>query len=104
MRGDRLRDLREKQGKTQDELAEQLGIASLQIYRYENGKTRPDGDTVARIAVALNTSTDYLLGLTDDPIPMGVFQSKLSVKERAIIIALRQGLNYEAIKAIVTED
>lgn len=67
MYGERLRYLRNKRGYTQEQLADALNIGNKQIWRYENEETRPDGLTIARIAKALDTTTDYLLGLTDDP-------------------------------------
>lgn len=100
MRGNRLKQLRLELGYTQESLAEMLGIGNRQIWRYENGETEPDGETVAKIARILNVSADYLLGLTDDPTPSGM-TSQLSAVERAVIAALRRGEKYEAIKTIV---
>ena len=103
MRGDRLKKLRIQSGHSQESLAELLGIGNRQIWRYENGETEPDGDTVARISQALEVSADYLLGLTDDPNP-NLQQSDLSEKERAAIAAWRQGNYREAIKVIVSDE
>lgn len=100
MRGNRLKQLRLELGYTQESLAEMLEIGNRQIWRYENGETEPDGETVAKIARILNVSADYLLGLTDDPTPSGM-TSQLSAVERAVIAALRRGEKYEAIKTIV---
>lgn len=66
-RGDRLRQLREARGFSQDELAAQLGFGAAQMNRYENGKADPSLDGITRIANALQVTTDWLLGLTDDP-------------------------------------
>lgn len=101
MRGDRLRSLRNKQGYTQEELSVLVNIGSRQIWRYENGETSPDSDTLAAISKVLSTSADYLLGLTDDPTPNNQILVQLSSTERAIIAALRRGEKYEAIKTIV---
>ena len=98
MRGDRLAQIREKRGFTQTELADLLGLGTQQIWRYENGKTAPDGDTVARIATFLNVSSDYLLGIADDP----VGGTGLSVSEQKILAALRRGDKFGAIKVIAT--
>src|SRR3972149_1828956 len=101
MRGDRLRKYREIQGLTQEELAERADLQPLQIWRYENGKTKPDGDTIANLAVALGISSDYLLGLTDEPTPhyrMG----DLSPQEYRVLAAMRRGEVIEAIKEIVS--
>lgn len=101
MYGNRLRELRQKQGYSQELLAELLNIGNKQIWRYENGETKPDGETVAKIARLLETSTDYLLGLTEDPAPPQM--RELSQREQAVITAWRRGEIAEAIRGIVGE-
>lgn len=102
MRGDRLARIRELRRISQAELAEKVGIGMQQIYRYENGKTEPDGDVVARIAMVLNVSTDYLLGLTNSPYPY--IDAELTEQEKKALEAWRRGEKYEAIKAIVDDE
>ncbi|MBZ0275101.1 MAG: helix-turn-helix domain-containing protein, partial [Anaerolineae bacterium] len=97
---DRLRDLRLSLGLTQDELAERVGCEVLQIWRYESGKAKPTMDYIVSLAASLNTSADYLLGLSDDPTPHEL-KVGLNTVEREVLAALRRGEKYEAIKAIV---
>ena len=97
MRGDRLRKVREAQQYTQDELAEKLGVAVLQIWRWESGKNEPSGEIVAQFAQILNVSTDYLLGVSDVPSPVN---SELSMEERRVLTAMRNGDKLEAIRVI----
>lgn len=99
MRSDRLAQIREARRISQAELAEMVGLGMQQIYRYENGKTKPDGDVVARIAKVLEVSTDYLLGLTDSPVPY--INADLTEHERRALNAWRRGEKYEAIREIV---
>lgn len=101
MLGNRLRELRLSNHYTQDDLAEMLDVGANQINRYENNKTEPSGEVVARIAKLLNTSADYLLGLTDDPRPGA--QTELSPQEWAIISALRRKDYKQVMKAIVAD-
>ncbi len=68
-RYDRIYELRKAQGMTQGQLAEKCGITQNQISRYERGAITPLADVLATIAAALDTSADYLLGLTDAPTP-----------------------------------
>lgn len=103
MRGDRLKQLRLLHSHSQESLAELLGIGNRQIWRYENGETEPDGQIVAKIAQVFDVSTDYLLGLTDDPNPK-LKESDLQPKERAVIAAWRQGDFREAIRGIVNDE
>lgn len=102
MLGYRLRATRELRGLTQDELAELIGTPPLQINRYENDKTEPKGDMVARIAIALQVSADYLLGLTDDPSPYRA-AGYLSENELEVVSAMREGNYKKAIKVIVND-
>ena len=102
MRGERLRQMREMRGYTQEELSHLLGFGDKEIWRYENSKSEPSGDKVAEIAKYLNTTTDYLLGLSDDPTNQ-LRHSDLSVIERRAISSWRLGDKLEAIKAIVGE-
>lgn len=103
MRGDRLKTIREESNLTQDDLAEMLDVGSLQINRYENGKTIPNADVVAKLALALSISSDYLLGLTDDPTPQ-TLSGGLSTKERAVLAALRRADSLKAIQVIVGKE
>ncbi len=66
-RGDRLREIREILGLKQRELSKRSGIAEFQISRYENGKTDVTTTNLETIARHLGVSTDYLLGLVDEP-------------------------------------
>ncbi len=99
--GQRLRQLREDHGYSQRELAEKIGVAGLQIIRYETGKNDATGDVLARIAQCFEVSVDYLLGLTDNPAPQ--ITHGLTPRERAAIEAWRRGDYREAIKVIVSE-
>lgn len=67
MRGDRLREIRAKRGLSQRELAQRCDLGEQQIWRYENNETDPSGAIVMRIAKELEITTDYLLGLVDEP-------------------------------------
>ncbi len=63
----RIRDLRKEQKITMKSLGEAIGVAESTISLYENGKRQPDNDTLQKLADYFNTTTDYLLGRTDEP-------------------------------------
>ena len=66
--GQRLRRLRREHGMSVHLLARQAELCPRQIWRLEaGGRPNVRATTVARIALALDTSVDYLLGLTEDP-------------------------------------
>ncbi len=87
LRRDRLRELRQKKGLTQEELAERLHLGRRQIHRYEKGLSEPSGDVVSRIAVEFNVSTDYLLGLTSEIIQR---LDELQPEEIKLVYAFRR--------------
>ncbi len=61
----RLKYEREKRGWSQKYIAEQTGIPSSNISRYETGERKPDIATLVTLANFLNCSVDYLLGRSD---------------------------------------
>lgn len=103
IRGERIKNLREDMRLTQEDLALQIGVGVQQINRYENQKTEPDADIVARLADALGVSSDYLLGLSDNPIPPNL-NASLNTRERAALLAWRRGERMEAIRVIAGDE
>ena len=68
--GERIRQLREKQGMSQAALARTLGASNMAINLLENGATRaPHINRLIAIADILGVSLDYLAGRADDPRP-----------------------------------
>jgi len=65
----RLRDLREDHDKTQQAVADHLHMYRSVYRRYETGERETPAWVVVRLAEYYQVSTDYLLGLTDDPAP-----------------------------------
>jgi transcriptional regulator with XRE-family HTH domain len=102
MRGDRLKALRENAGHTQDSLAELIGKDTKEIWRWENESKNVRSDTLITLAKALNTSTDYLLGISDNPHPDAQPDS-VTPREWQIITALRHGDFKTALRAIANE-
>lgn len=66
----RLKELRKENNMTQRNLADKLGVVRTAIANYETGRTIPDSETLNHLATILNTTTDYLLGRTDNPSPI----------------------------------
>lgn len=63
----RLRHARLALGLTQAQLARQIGIRREHLNILEHGRSSPTITTLAKLAQALEVTTDYLLGLTDTP-------------------------------------
>ena len=65
----RLRDLREDHDMTQTMLAEKLHIRQNTYSQYENGQRQLPIEILIQLAIVYQTSTDYILGLTDNTKP-----------------------------------
>ena len=65
----RIKDLREDNDLTQQQVAEILGTSQTMYARYERGWRDIPTDLLRKLAKLYNTSTDYILELTDDPRP-----------------------------------
>lgn len=65
--GERIRSLRKQNNLYQADLAKALDKTSVSISQYEKGSREPDARSLKILATMLHTSTDYLLGMTDDP-------------------------------------
>lgn len=61
---ERMREARERRGYTQAHLAERMGVQSSTVSHFETGGRRPSMHNLRRLAMALNVSADYLLGIT----------------------------------------
>ncbi|MED1205613.1 helix-turn-helix domain-containing protein [Heyndrickxia acidicola] len=65
----RMRELRKTFHLTQQDVADHLGKAKSTVAGYEKGVRRPKLDDLNKLADLFNTSTDYILGITDDKAP-----------------------------------
>ena len=61
----RLRDLREDNDLTQNQVAQYLEMKQPQYHRYESGVRDIPTDVLIKLANLYKTSVDYILGLTD---------------------------------------
>lgn len=89
LRTDRLKAVRVSRGLSQVDLARLCGLADVMIHRYEHRKVEPTVTTLLLIAEGLNVSTDYLLGLVDNP-QATVLESDLKPEERDLVISYRR--------------
>lgn len=65
----RIRELRERKGLRQIDVAEATGIDQKTLSNYETGKTNPDSYALIRLADFFEVSIDYLVGRRDSAIP-----------------------------------
>ena len=62
----RLKELRKMRGYTQIKMQMRTGIDQSDYSKIENGKRYYTFEQCKKIAIALDTSMDYLAGLTDE--------------------------------------
>lgn len=63
----RLKMRRKQMGLSQEQLGNLVDFHVNTVRRWENGSRSPDAGTLQKLAQALDTTTGYLLGETDDP-------------------------------------
>jgi len=66
---ERLKELRNKKGINQEELAKKFLLNKSSISRYENGKQLPEIDMIDKLADFFEVSLDYLMGKVDSNEP-----------------------------------
>lgn len=62
----RVKELRKEKGLSQEELAKKAGLSLRTIQRVESRETEPTGDTLKRIATALDSTPAELLNWTEE--------------------------------------
>lgn len=92
---DNLQDLISESKKSIKDLAEEIGIPSGSLSKYQNDNAEPGIENFTKIAKYFNVSTDFLLGLTD------VKATDLDIRD----ISEKTGLSEKAINniRIITE-
>jgi transcriptional regulator with XRE-family HTH domain len=106
-----MKELREKLGLSQADVARKLNISRQSYNFYENCKRDPDTETLKTIAAFFNVSIDYLLG-HDDPIQKEKSLSrdrerlleKISSADEETAKELEQFLNYLESKKNVKKE
>lgn len=104
MFGERLKEIRKKQGYTLERLAElynntyQAGLNKGTLSKYENNKQEPMISVVDNLATILNVPTDYLLGRTNSLI------SHVTIGGRIKQRRLELGLSVDELATILNKN
>lgn len=85
--GGRIILLRERAEITQVKLSYLIGVTKSTMSKYENDKSLPNAGLLGKIADALDTTADYLIGRTSDSSPRdkGKDWVQLSESERSLL-------------------
>ena len=107
--GARIRKRRKELRLSVQDLAEKIGKNRGTVYRYENGEIdKLPLDVIEPLAVALQTSTAYILGITDNPssfttnTPMSLV-GKLEQRQNALGLTDAQLSDRSGISIVVLE-
>ena len=65
----RIRDLREDKDLTQTQLAKEINVSQRTYSYYDNGERTIPPEVLIALAKFYNVSVDYILELSDNPIP-----------------------------------
>lgn len=99
LNGDRLRRARERLNFSQEELAAAMGAQQQAVQRWEKERVDPNSYTIKQLARVLRVTTDYLLGLSDEPSGSLEFEG-LTPQMRKLIWLVENGLTIEAIEVL----
>lgn len=65
--GERIKTLRKEAKLDQDELGAKIDVSGAAVGGYERGIRKPSIDTLRKLCRVFNVSSDYLLGMSNDP-------------------------------------
>lgn len=96
--GQRLKNLRLSQGKTQQDLASCIGVSVVAVRSWEHGSKKPSMDALVSLGKALGTSIDVLLGVAGCFQPVGVILSPAE----DVLLSNYQSLDQHGKKVVET--
>ena len=100
--GELIGDLRRNKGWSQKELAKRADVTESTLSRIESGITKQvDATALGKIALALDTSTDYLLGLSKIRTPKHIDIMKLGLSEEAARQLLSPDFKTEILNRLI---
>ena len=93
--GNTLKELRQRAGLTQKQLADRLWLSKATVSYYEQSLRYPSPETLVRLAGVFHVSTDYLLGLDEksQSIDVSDLTEEESSAVQSVINALRKSHN-----------
>lgn len=88
---DRIKELRKKNGISQEELADKIGVSRQAVSKWESEQSTPDLDKIIMLSDYFEVTTDYIL--------KGIKESKKSTKEinANIFLILATAFNFIGI-------
>lgn len=96
-----LKIIRKKRNKNQLNVAVNVGISQTQISLYERGLVSPPPDVLIKLAKFFDTSTDYLLGLTNNDTPIRYLDNNNLSQEELDLLNLYNMISIEDRKSLI---
>jgi len=96
--GNRLRTAREAKRLTQVQVKQYTNIHNKTLSGYEKGVSEPDIETIKTLAKLYETSVDYLVGDTDDPLPRKIPKADI-ISEAGETYIVVEGKEFGQVKA-----
>jgi transcriptional regulator with XRE-family HTH domain len=97
--GSKLKQLREEQGFSQEQLAKELNVSRQAVWKWETDKGLPDIQNIVRLSELFDVTTDYLLKeseLIAEPTPTRKWNSEEDIGfYLGMILILVGGLAFE---------
>ena len=87
----RIKSRRREIKLTQAQLAQKVGRSLMTIVRWEKGERNPDIAIMPKLAEALNTSVEYLMGLDKHSEPQNLHTQKLQHPDNSDVDLLTTG-------------
>ena len=91
--GQRLKDLRNSRGISQNELSKHIGVSKSSVNMYERDEREPGFETLEAIADFFNVNMDYLLGREPHIINVQVSEGLFTASAKPLVIKFFDALN-----------
>lgn len=94
--GNTLKELRQKAGMTQKDLASKVGVTKSVISYYELSERSPSPEMLMKLASVFHVSTDFLLGFQkQDTIDLSGLNAEDKMLVRTLVDTLRKKDEYK---------
>lgn len=97
---ERLVQAREFIGYNRKSFADALGMSYRTVTNYENGSREPGHDYLIKVADFCGCTTDWLLGLSDDPRNNASHESEEDLLKKRLL-SVCEVLNDEAVEKVI---
>lgn len=94
--GERLREIRNSKNLTQAKLANMIHSSAVNISKYERGITEPSVETLRLLTIALDTTADYLIGVSEKTKKSSVYTALFEKTEDFSEEEIKKLLEYAA--------